>query len=146
MGEVRGCELPEYLYYNVDNNVWVRDEGNDTVTIGMTSYAAALIGDIVSCTLRLVGKEIKKDKSCATIETRDWVGPVKAPVAGEIVAVNDQLAVTPELVNQDPYGKGWLVKIRVYDWEGCKGELVTGLEETLTSFDARMEYDGFSGC
>ncbi len=146
MGEVRGCELPEYLYYNVDNNVWVRDEGNDTVTIGMTSYAAALIGDIVSCTLRLVGKEIKKDKSCATIETRDWVGPVKAPVAGEIVAVNDQLAVTPELVNQDPYGKGWLVKIRVNDWEGCKGELVTGLEETLTSFDARMEYDGFSGC
>jgi len=91
-------------------------------------------------------KEVKKDKSCATVETRDWVGPVKVPVNGEIIAVNDQLAITPELISQDPYGKGWLVKIRVEEWDACKEELVTGLEETLGSFEARMEYDGFSGC
>ncbi len=146
MGEVRGCEIPEHLYYSIDNNVWVRDDGDDTVTVGMTSYATALIGDVVSCTLRLAGKEVKKNKSCATVETSNWVGPVKAPVDGEIIAVNDQLAITPELISQDPYGRGWLVKIQVSDWNSCKGELVTGPEETLGSFEARMEYDGFSGC
>jgi len=146
MGEVRGCQIPEELYYSIDDNIWVRDDGDDLVTVGMTSYATALMGDIVSCTLRTVGREIKKDKSCTTIETSNWVGPVKAPFDGEIVAVNDQLSITPELINQDPYGKGWLVKIRVNDWNSCKGELVTGLEDTLASFEARMEYDGFSGC
>ncbi len=146
MGEVRGCEIPEHLYYSIDNNVWVRDEGDGTVTVGMTSYAAALVGEVVSCTLRTVGKEVLKDKSCATVETSDWVGPVKAPVAGEIVAVNDQLAITPEHISRDPYGKGWLVKIRVTDWESSKKELVSGMKDVLGSFEARMEYDGFSGC
>ena len=146
MGQIRGCEIPEHLYYDVDNNIWLRDDGDHRVTVGLTSYAVELRGAVVSCTLRTVGKTVRKEKSCATVETRDWVGPVKVPVDGEIVAVNDRLAVTPELINRDPYGKGWLVQIRVNDWERARTGLVTGLEETLGSFEARMEYDGFPGC
>ncbi len=146
MGQIRGCEIPEHLYYDVDNNIWLRDDGDNQVTVGLTSYAVELLGEVVSCTLRTVGKGVKREKSCATVETRDWVGPVKVPVDGEIVAVNDRLAVEPGLINKDPYGEGWLVKIHVPDWEKSKKGLVTGLEETLGSFEARMEYDGFSGC
>ncbi len=146
MGQIRGCEIPEHLYYDVDNNIWLRDDGDEQVTVGLTSYAVELLGEVVSCTLRTVGKGVKKEKSCATVETRNWVGPVKVPVNGEIVAVNDRLAVAPELINRDPYGEGWLVRIRVTDWENSKAGLVTGLEETLGSFEARMEYDGFTGC
>ncbi len=146
MGRIRGCEIPEYLYYDVDNNIWLREEDNSEVTVGLTSYAVELLGEVVSCTLRTAGRAIHKNKSCATVETKDWVGPVKVPVDGEIIAVNDRLAVTPGLINRDPYGEGWLVRIRVNDWEGSKAGLVTGLKETLGSFEARMEYDGFSGC
>ncbi len=146
MGEIRGCEIPEHLYYDVDNNVWVREDGDGTVTLGLTSYAVELLGEVVSCTMRTPGRRVARDKSCATVETSGWVGPVKAPLDGEIVEVNHQLAITPEFIGQEPYGKGWLVRIRPDDWEAAKELLVTGLEDALGSFEARMEYDGFAGC
>ena len=86
MARAKGCEFPDELFYNVDNNVWVRREADGTVTLGMTAYAAALAGQIVSCTPKKVGRGVDKDKSAATVESGKWVGPVKSPVAGEVVA------------------------------------------------------------
>lgn len=145
MGAVRGCNIPEDLMYNVENNVWVRKEGDGTVTVGMTAYACSLAGQIVSYTPKKVGKDVKKDKSCATVESGKWVGPVKAPVAGEVTAINDAVAAKPGLINEDPYGDGWLVKMKPSDWDGESGDLVTG-GAALSAFESKMDADGFGGC
>lgn len=145
MGAVRGCDVPEDLHYNVENNVWVRREDDGTVAVGMTSYAASLAGEIVSYTPKKPGKSVKQDKSCATVESGKWVGPVKTPVGGEVTETNDAVAGNPGLINQDPYGDGWLVKIKPDDWDGESGDLKTG-QDAMAAFESKMEADGFGGC
>jgi glycine cleavage system H protein len=145
MGAVRGCNIPEDLMYSIENNVWVRQESDGTATVGLTSYAGSLAGQIVSYTPKKVGKEVKKDKSCATVESGKWVGPAKTPVTGEIVAINDAVAAKPGLINEDPYGEGWLVKIKPADWDGESGDMKTGAD-ALAAFEAKMDADGFGGC
>lgn len=145
MDSVRGCKIPEDLYYNVDSNVWARPDANGILTVGMTSYACSLSGQIVSYTPRKVGKVVKKNKSCATVESGKWVGPVNAPVTGMVIAINDALEKHPELINSDPYGEGWIVKIQPHDWAGDSQDLVTGAD-ALSRFDQKMDDDGFGGC
>jgi len=145
MATVKGCNIPDDLYYNVDNNVWARREADGTVTLGMTTYAAALAGQIVSCTPKKVGRSVEQNKSAATVESGKWVGPVKAPVAGEVVAVNEALAASPATVNADPYGSGWMVRIKPNNWEADSAALVTGAA-VAPAFEAKMNAEGFDGC
>ncbi len=145
MATVRGCNLPDDLFYNVDNNVWARREGDGTLTIGMTAYACSLAGEIVSYTPKKVGKSIEQNKSVTTVESGKWVGPVKAPVAGEILAINDAVAAKPGTINADPYASGWLVKLKPTNWDGESAGLVTG-GAVATAFEAKMNADGFGGC
>lgn len=145
MGVVRGCNVPEDLHYNIENNVWARREADGTVTVGLTSYACSLAGEIVSYTPKKAGKAIDKDKSCATVESGKWVGPVKSPVAGEVVAVNDAVSAKPGLINKDPYGEGWIVKLEPTDWDKDSKDLKTG-QDALAAFEAKMQADGFKGC
>lgn len=145
MGAVRGCDIPEDLLYHIENNVWVRKEADGTATVGLTSYATALAGQIVSYTPKKVGKGVKKDKSCATVESGKWVGPAKTPVGGDVEAINDAVTAKPGLINEDPYGEGWLVKIKPDDWDGESADLKTGAD-ALAAFEAKMEADGFGGC
>ncbi|AHE97501.1 glycine cleavage system protein GcvH [Thioalkalivibrio paradoxus] len=145
MGVVRGCEIPEDLLYNIDNNVWIRKESDGSAIVGLTSYACSLAGQIVSYTPKKVGKPVKKDKSCATVESGKWVGPAKTPVSGEVIAINDAVAAKPGLINDDPYGEGWLVRIKPDDWDGETGDLKTG-DDALAAFEAKMDADGFGGC
>jgi len=118
MATVKGCNIPDDLFYNVDNNVWARREDDGTVTIGMTTYAAALAGQIVSCTPKKVGRSVELNKSAATVESGKWVGPVKAPVSGEVVAINEAVTSSPGTINADPYGSGWMVKLKPSNWDG----------------------------
>lgn len=141
---VHGCQLPEHLFYNVEDNVWLRYE-EDYVVIGMTSYACSLSGVIVSFLPRKVGKEVRRDASCATVESGKWVGPVKSPVSGEIIETNQNVYAEPSLINEDPYGQGWLVKIRPDHWEQDSKDLLTG-QDALAAYKSRMEEDGFGGC
>lgn len=145
MATVRNCNLPDDLYYNVENNVWARREADGTVTVGMTAYACNLAGEVVAYTPKKPGKSIDQNKSVATVESGKWVGPVKAPVTGEIVATNDAVAAKPGTINADPYGNGWLVKMKPSDWDGESGVLVTGAAMPA-AFEAKMNADGFAGC
>lgn len=145
MGAVRGCNIPEDLHYNIDNNVWARREADGNVTVGLTAYACALAGEIVSYTPKKAGKAIEKDKSCATVESGKWVGPVKAPVAGEVVAINDAVAARPGTINKDPYGEGWIVKLKPINWDTDSTALKSG-NDALQAFEAKMNADGFKGC
>lgn len=145
MATVRGCNLPDDLYYNVENNVWARKEADGMITVGMTAYACSLAGEIVSYTPKKVGKEIEQNKSVATVESGKWVGPVKAPVNGEVIATNEAVSAKPGTINADPYGNGWMIKMKPANWDADSGALVTGAA-VATAFETKMGADGFGGC
>jgi len=145
MASVKNCNLPDDLYYNVENNVWVRKEADGSVTIGMTAYACALAGEVVAYTPKKVGRSVELNKSAATIESGKWVGPVKTPVSGEVAAINDAVTANPKSINADPYGNGWLVKLKPSNWDGDAASMVTGAA-AMSAFEAKMAADGFAGC
>ena len=100
----------ESLHYTKEHE-WLSIEG-DVATVGITEYAAEKLGDIVFVDLPKLGSSTTYMKICGEIESTKSVGELYAPVDGEIVAVNDNVTATPELVNQDPMGAGWLIKIK----------------------------------
>jgi len=127
MSVVNNCNLPDDLYYVVGKHVWARREG-ELVTVGMTDVAQNLAKTIVAVTPKATGKAVQKGRNIATVESGKWVGPVTAPISGEIVEVNEALVATPSLVNSDPYGAGWVARLRPSDWESEATDLVTGVE------------------
>jgi len=145
MAKVRGCDFPDALFYNIEDNVWARREPDGTVTIGMTSYGCSLAGQIVAFTPKKTGREVSQGRSVSTVESGKWVGPVKAPISGVIVAVNEALLAEPEAINADPYGEGWLAVLQPSDWLGECNTLLAG-EAVLSAVEVRMEAEGFDGC
>ena len=103
--------FPENLKYTKEHE-WILVDG-DTGTVGITEYAQGELGDVVFVELPAVGKAVKQGDAFGTIEAVKAVSDFYAPVSGSVVEVNQELAQTPEIVNKDPYGKGWMVKIRV---------------------------------
>jgi glycine cleavage system H protein len=145
MPTVKGCNLPDDLLYDVENQIWFKEVGDGTVRIGMTAVATAMAGKLVAFTPKGVGKEVKAGKSCATVESGKWVGPAKTAAGGTVVAINDALATNPSLANSDPYGEGWLVVLKPEDWDGVKGSLILGAQ-VAGPYEAKMTADGFAGC
>ena len=145
MANVRGCNLPDDLFYHADSNVWARLEVDGVITVGMTSYACSLAGQLVAATPKKTGKIVEQKQTICTVESGKWVGPVKTPVSGILIEVNEAAMDTPTQVNESPYGYGWLVKIKPSHWETEKANLVTGAEVAAV-FEAKMNADGFGGC
>ncbi|MFZ5750007.1 MAG: glycine cleavage system protein H [Pseudomonadota bacterium] len=145
MPVVRGCNLPDDLLYDVDNNIWYRDNGDGTYTAGMTMVATAMAGQLVAFTAKKAGKTIEGGKSIATVESGKWVGPAKVGFTAEIVEVNDTLTADPKLANSDTYGKGWMVKVRPADPAAARAMLVPGTA-VAGPYEAKMAADSFAGC
>ena len=143
MTNVRGCEIPEELYYWVEKHVWARDEGDGLLTVGVTDTAQHLAARVVAVTAKKAGRAVERGQSVATLESGKWVGPVPAPVDGEIVEVNPAMGTDPTLVNRDPYGAGWIVKFRARDWAAQRSQLVTGLDG-VEAYRAFLEAEGIS--
>jgi len=91
---------------------WVKIEG-DTATIGITDYAQRQLGDIVFIELPKVGGRMKASSPCVTIESTKAASELYAPAGGEVLAVNEELAVNPQWINEEPFGRGWMIKIRI---------------------------------
>ena len=125
MSLVNNCNIPEDLFYVIEKHVWARRDG-DLVTIGMTDVAQNLAKSIIAVTLKKPGKAVARGRNIATVESGKWVGPVPAPVSGEIVEVNQALTTSPGLINSDPYGEGWVARIRPEDWDADAADLVSG--------------------
>ncbi len=106
-------DVPEELRYTHDHE-WLRVDG-DEATVGITAYAADQLGDVVFVELPDVGTSLSGRQSFGVVESVKAVSDLYAPVAGEVVAVNDALTAQPELVNSDPYGEGWMLKVRLGD-------------------------------
>jgi len=110
--------IPAELRYTKEHE-WARLEGGSAV-IGITDYAQGELGDIVFVELPAAGKKTAQMQSCASIEAVKAVSDLYAPLTGEVEDVNRDLEASPQLVNQDPYGKGWILKIKLEnpaDWE-----------------------------
>jgi glycine cleavage system H protein len=106
-------EIPDDLRYTEDHE-WLRLEGEEGV-VGITAYAAGELGDVVFVELPAVGTTLEKSQSFGVIESVKTASDLYSPLAGEVVALNDRLAEKPELVNDDPYGEGWMVRLRLAD-------------------------------
>jgi glycine cleavage system H protein len=120
-------ETPAELKY-AKSHEWVRQDDDGTVTVGITDHAQELLGDLVFVELPEVGRSLTAGQECAVVESVKAASDVYSPVAGEIVAVNGALADTPELINQGPYGDGWLFRLRPAD---------------LTDLDALLDADAY---
>lgn len=121
-----GCAVPEDLWYDVDRHVWVRLEGDEAV-IGMTDVSQTMCGRFVEVTWKRVGRKIVRDRGLAVVESAKWVGPIRAPLSGTIVANNEEaFAADSGIANRDPYGAGWLVRIRPNALDVELPELIDG--------------------
>ena len=143
MATVRGCDIPEDRYYWVEKHVWARLEADDMVTIGITDVAQNMAKGIVNATPKDTGRTVQKGKSAGTLESGKWVGPVTSPVTGEIAEVNEMMKGKPSLINSDPYGEGWFVRIKPTDWAGESALLVTG-DAAVAAYQKLMEEQNIS--
>lgn len=106
-------KIPAELKYTQDHE-WVRVEG-DILTVGVTDFAQGELGDVVFVEIETEGEELDKGETFGTVEAVKTVSDLFMPVGGEVTEFNEALADEPELVNKDPYGKGWMIKIKIAD-------------------------------
>jgi len=120
--------FPDDLYYHKEH-FWAKVEG-DVATIGTTDFAQKLAGQVVYIELPSPGKVVEQGKPCGSMESGKWVGRIYAPISGKIESINGELEDTPELINESPYEKGWMCKIKA-----------SNLQEELKNL---MKADGLS--
>lgn len=136
-----GCILPEDLYYWIEKHVWAKREEDGTILVGMTDVAQSMAGKIVVVNLRSLGKTLARGKSAGTLESGKWVGSIPTPVAGKVIAVNEQLKGQAHIINSDPYGEGWLIRVQPENWETDLPNLAAGAEG-VAEYRSKLEAEG----
>ncbi|MGO9151986.1 glycine cleavage system protein GcvH [Mycobacterium sp.] len=126
-------DIPADLHYTAEHE-WVRRSGETTVRIGITDFAQSALGDVVFVQLPDVGSEVAAGESFGEVESTKSVSDLYAPVSGKVLAVNSDLDGSPQLVNSDPYGAGWLVDVQASD--------VAALESTVAELLDAEAYRG----
>ena len=127
MVNIDGNEFPDDLYYHKDH-MWVKVEGGN-VRVGYNDWAQEAAGKLVNLNTRKVGRSVKASKTLGTVESGKWVGPLKSPVAGEILEVNQEVLKNPSMINDDPYGAGWVAVIAASDLDADVAELILGSDQ-----------------
>ncbi|MGO9385852.1 MAG: glycine cleavage system protein GcvH [Mycobacterium sp.] len=126
-------DIPSDLHYTAEHE-WIRRSGDDTVRVGITDFAQSALGDVVFVQLPDVGSEVTAGESFGEVESTKSVSDLFAPVSGTVSAVNADLEGSPQLVNSDPYGAGWLLDVQVSD--------VAGLESSISRLLDAEAYRG----
>ena len=119
MARVQDHEFPEHLFYDVENQIWYAPLGDGTLRTGFTSWAAALMGEVLVFTPKRLGHAFEKDRWFAMVEGGKWVGAARAGFDGTVVAHNEKLVGKPELLTRDAFGDGWMLIVRPSgdDWQ-----------------------------
>jgi glycine cleavage system H protein len=125
MAELKGYNFPDELYYHSEHS-WLKVEDDGTVTIGMNDFFQKAAGDITYVDLPFEGDEVEAGEVCGKVQSSKWIGKLVAPVSGEITEVNDDLDSDATLINTDPYGEGWIIKIEASDLDEELGKLFHG--------------------
>jgi glycine cleavage system H protein len=123
-------DTPDDLYYT-DDHEWLRIE-NGTATVGITDFAQSELGDIVFVELEPSGTELGQDDIFGTVEAVKTVSELYMPVSGTITAINDELELSPEIVNEDPYGEGWMIELELSAPDQVDGLMDAGAYEEVT--------------
>jgi glycine cleavage system H protein len=133
MVKIEGNDFPEDLYYHREH-MWVKvEEGK--VRVGYNDWAQEAAGKLVNMNTRKVGRSVKAGKTLGTVESGKWVGPLRTPVSGEIAMLNEEVLKTPSVINDDPYGKGWIAVIAPSNLDEEMSDLIKGSDkETLESW------------
>lgn len=127
MVKILEYEFPEGLLYSKDH-LWAKIE-DGKVRVGITDFAQAIAGEIVFVRLMPKGRKVRFGQPLGTMETGKWVGPLKSPVSGTIIEINEKLRREPKLLNTDPYGEGWIAVIEPTNLEEDKKNLISDFEE-----------------
>lgn len=144
--ELLSCLLPDDLWYHVEHNVWLRDNGDGTCDLGMTDLAQTMAGALIHCRPKAAGpKTVAAGKSLATVESGKWVGPVKAPFDCVIVAKNDAVEADAALMNRSPYRKGWIVRVKPVAGAAALEALPRGAA-AVDAFREYMERNKLGAC
>ena len=140
MAILNGCEFPDDRAYFIERTqmTWVKTDG-DRVIVGLTDPAQTRAGKILHVRLKAPGTTRERGKPIATVESGKWAGPVMAPVAGTVVEANAEVEADPGLLNTDPYGRGWIVRMTPSSPADLDG-LLTG-EAALAKFKEILERD-----
>ncbi len=125
---------PSDRYYSRDHE-WVKIEG-DTATIGITDFAQKQLGDVVYIELPAIGAKLDVHQTIGVVESVKAVSDVYSPISGEVIAVNENLNDSPEVMNQDPHGKGWIIRMKVGD--------TTDQEKLMSSVDYEKYLEGIA--
>jgi glycine cleavage system H protein len=129
-------KFPESLLYTKDHE-WIRNEG-DFAVIGITDFAQKELGDIVYADIETLGEKLKQHEVFGTVEAVKTVSDLFLPLSGEIVEINSKIISNPELINKDPYGDGWLVKIKVQNEEDSSELLYAAEYRQLIGLDEKQ--------
>jgi glycine cleavage system H protein len=111
MAMIEGYNMPDDLYYHSDH-AWVKVEDDSTVRIGMNDFYQQTAGDTTYIDLPFEGDEVEQGETCGKIQSAKWVGKFVSPLSGEILEINEDLEDDPTLINTDPYGEGWIMKMK----------------------------------
>ena len=130
-------DFPEHLLYDIENQIWYQPLDDGTVRAGFTRWAANLMGEILVFTPKRLKFPSKKERSFAVVEGGKWVGSARAAFDGMVVSHNERLDRDPELLNQEPYGEGWMLVVRP-SGEGGRDKLVRG-KSIRPAFEAWIE-------
>ncbi|SGB20482.1 glycine cleavage system protein GcvH [Mycobacterium tuberculosis] len=128
-------DIPSDLHYTAEHE-WIRRRGDDTVRVGITDYAQSALGDVVFVQLPVIGTAVTAGETFGEVESTKSVSDLYAPISGKVSEVNSDLDGTPQLVNSDPYGAGWLLDIQVDSSD------VAALESALTKLLDAEAYRG----
>lgn len=130
MALVDGREYPEHLLYDLENQIWYEPLSDGTVRAGFTPLAIALAGDVLVFSPKRIGRPFEAQRSFAIIECGKWVGAARAAFNGVVMAANAELERKPALLNEDAFGRGWMLIVRPDD-PGWRQGLLTGPEVGL---------------
>ena len=141
MVKIQDNEFPDHLYYDIENQIWYEPLTDGTVRTGFTTWAVNLMGEVLVFTPKRLGRDFEKNRSFAVVEGGKWVGAARAAFEGVVVAHNEALERKPALLNQDPFGTGWMLIVRPSsdDWRAA---LATG-DTIAPAFDAWLATDAY---
>ena len=121
--EVLYCDFPEDVYFDVENDVWLKPVSNDIARVGITTVLSFLAGHIQKIRLKTENPNVESGQSIATIESGKYFGAIRSPVNGKVNRFNPRIESEPGLVNGQPYGEGWIVELEGFDQRALSGLL-----------------------
>lgn len=138
MTSIQNYQINPDLYYEPKDHFWIKVDGN-RARIGMDPLVQESMGALVVVQLNKQRMSLSKGESFGTVEAEKYVGPLRSPVSGKVVAINDAVVQNPRLANTSPYSEGWFVEIELSNFEKEKKELLTGEEALRKWFEAELE-------